>query len=140
MSKKQAIYIELKNWVIIPTRFPDNATALRALNEPWFFVSVWDSTYNKAEIKRTFPMWENEMLLKMSQQTYDVQLMLWAIAQKRIKDWKIVKSFEQIMDIFKRQKWEYWWLKDYNDLPFFAHVQQSDDNALWYNPDADADA
>lgn len=114
-----AIYVELKNWVILPTKFRDWVHALEAMNQDGSFVWInWDA-YNKFEIKRSFEMSDHPILLEMSSQPYDKQLALRSIAKSRQKDWKPVKSYAQLDEIYNKMKSD-WSLSRSADLPFFA--------------------
>lgn len=96
------IYVEMKNGVIIPTKFPDTWTATKALNWEWSFIEINWNVYNKFQIKRTLTRSNaNEFIESISKNSYEVQEVLRSIIFSRNKEWKRVSSYNHLMEIYK---------------------------------------
>lgn len=119
VTKMSYIYIELKNWVIVPTKFPDTATATKTMNDSWSFIEINGNVYNKFQIKRTMKRdTVNEFIDSISKNSYELQEVLWIIIFSRNKEWKRVSNYRHLMNIYNSMM-KSWDRRQFDDMQWY---------------------
>lgn len=99
------MYIEMKSGIVFKTNAKDEIELWELLNDKGFFITIGGiGNFNKLEIRNSFRMWQNPILEWLAKHTYAEQLSLRAVINARKKDWKPVKSYTQLLEIYEDMK------------------------------------
>ena len=97
------IYIQLKSGQILSAKAPSINDIHKALSDWSPFIMIWSFGWiNKFEISNYFESKWNDLIDKISELTPIEQITMWQIIKDRKKNWFPIKSFDGLMNVYKR--------------------------------------
>jgi len=97
------IYIQLKSGQILSAKAPSINDIHKALSDGSPFIMIWSfGGVNKFEIANYFESKGNDLIDRISELTPIEQITMWQIIKEKKKSGHPVKSYDWLMNVYKR--------------------------------------